>query len=131
MASILGGFMYLYQEMTERIIKCFYEVYNTLGYGCLESVYESALEIELKRNGLFVERQKEISVHYKGEVVGIFRMDLVVEKKIIIELKATSAILPVHESQVIHYLKSSGMKLGYLVNFGEKINFKRMIFDMH
>jgi len=123
--------MYLYQEMTERIIKCFYEVYNTLGYGCLESVYESALEIELKRNGLFVERQKEISVHYKGEVVGIFRMDLVVEKKIIIELKATSAILPVHESQVIHYLKSSGMKLGYLVNFGEKINFKRMIFDMH
>jgi len=123
--------MYLYQEMTERIIKCFYEVYNTLGYGYLESVYESALEIELKRNGLFVERQKEISVHYKGEVVGIFRMDLVVEKKIIIELKATSAILPVHESQVIHYLKSSGMKLGYLVNFGEKINFKRMIFDMH
>lgn len=80
---------------------------------------------------MFVERQKEISVHYKGEVVGIFRMDLVVEKKIIIELKATSAILPVHESQVIHYLKSSGMKLGYLVNFGEKINFKRMIFDMH
>ena len=123
--------MYLYQEMTERIIKCFYEVYNTWGYGYLESVYESALEIELKRNGLFVERQKEISVHYKGEVVGIFRMDLVVEKKIIIELKATSAILPVHESQVIHYLKSSGMKLGYLVNFGEKINFKRMIFDMH
>jgi GxxExxY protein len=119
----------LYEEVTSKIIKAFYNVYNTLGTGFLENVYEKALLIELKEFGLKVEPQKEIEVFYKNKVVGKYRADIVVENKIIIELKAVSQILELHKAQLINYLKATNYRLGFLVNFGDKLEFKRIIFE--
>lgn len=82
---------YLHQDLTSKIIACFYKVYNTLGFGFLEKVYENALLIELNQCGLFVERQKPINVYYEGKLVGEYYSDLIVEKKVIIELKAAES----------------------------------------
>jgi GxxExxY protein len=119
----------LYEEVTSKIIKAFYNVYNTLGTGFLENVYEKALLIELKEFGLKVEPQKEIEVFYKNKVVGKYRADIVVENKIIIELKAVSQIVELHKAQLINYLKATNYRLGFLVNFGDKLEFKRIIFE--
>ncbi len=119
---------YLYEELTKKIIRCFYNVYDTLGYGFLESVYEKALMVEFENNNIKAETQKEIKVMYKDRIVGDFRADILVEDKVIIELKAVSKLMPIHEVQVVNYLKSTGIKIGLLVNFGEKLEFKRKIF---
>jgi len=119
---------YLHQELTEKIIRCFYNVFDELGYGFLESVYESALVLELQDMGLKVESQKELEVFYKGISVGKYRSDIIVENKVIIELKAVSQLTKAHEVQLVNYLKTTNIEIGLLVNFGEKINFKRKIF---
>jgi len=119
---------YLHQDLTEKIIRCFYNVFDELGYGFLESVYESALVLELKNIGLKVESQKELEVFYKGVSVGKYRSDIIVENKVIIELKAVSQLTKAHEVQLVNYLKATNIEIGLLVNFGEKINFKRKIF---
>ena len=100
-----------YKKTTDIVLKSFYEVYNELGDGFLESVYESALYIVLTGYGLNVERQKDISVFFRGKVVGAFKVDLIINKKVILELKAVNTINPAHEAQLINYLKATNIEL--------------------
>ncbi|MGD8306262.1 MAG: GxxExxY protein [Ignavibacteria bacterium] len=118
----------IHSKITEGIIKCFYEVYNILGYGFLEKVYETSLFNELINNGLQCERQKKIDVIYKENLVGEYYADLIVEGKVIIELKAAEAICEEHEFQLIIYLKATSIEVGLLLNFGKKPEIKRKIF---
>ena len=118
-----------HKEITDIILKSFYEVYNELGEGFLESVYESALNMVLTGYGLSVERQKDISVFFRGKEVGDFKADLIVNQKIILELKAVSAFNPAHEAQLINYLKATNIEVGLLLNFGKKPEFKRFVYD--
>ncbi len=118
-----------HSEITEKIIKAFYEVYNELGSGFLESVYESALAIVLKDFGLMVECQKEIPVFFRGQSLGLFRADLVINNKVILELKAVKTLSPVHEAQLLNYLKATDIEVGLLINFGQKPSFKRFVFE--
>ena len=115
---------YLYQNITDKIIKCFYEVYNTLGYRFLEKVYEVSLFEELKINGLYSERQKKIEVYYKEKLVSEYYADIFVENKIILELKAAESICEEHEYQLINYLKATKIELGLLLNFGKNQKLK-------
>ncbi|MBI5185098.1 MAG: GxxExxY protein [Nitrospinae bacterium] len=117
------------KETTEIILKCFYEVYNELGHGFLESIYEKAMCIALKEYGLDVETQKEISVSFRGNIIGNFRADLIVNHSVIIELKAARSIDTMHEAQLLNYLKATPIEIGLLLNFGKKPEFKRFIFD--
>ncbi len=109
-----------YHELTEKIIGGAYKVYNTIGSGFLESVYEKCLLIELEKIGLKGESQKPINVFYDGHEVGDFVADIVVEGKVIVELKAVRQILPIHEVQLVNYLAATGIDVGLLINFGEK-----------
>ena len=119
----------LHQNITNQIIKSFYTVYNTLGFGFLEKVYENALYIELISLGLTVERQKPIKVRYKDRQVGDYYADLIVEDLVIIELKAAEALAPEHESQLINYLKATDIEVGLLLNFGKRPEIKRKLFN--
>lgn len=120
---------YLYQDLTSKIIACFYKVYNTLGFGFLEKVCENALLFELTQNGLFVERQKPIKVYYEDKLVGEYFADLVVDNKIILELKAVESLIEEHELQLINYLKATDVEIGLLLNFGKKPEIRRKIFS--
>lgn len=117
----------LHKQLTEKIIGAFYLVYNTLGYGFLERVYENAICIELRRLGLNVERQKQIVVYYEGEAVGVYYADLVIQNLVIVELKASEYIIEEHECQLLNYLRATGMKVGLLLNIGRKAHFKRKV----
>ena len=119
---------FLYEEITKKIIKCFYKIYDELGSGFLESVYEKALMIELKDIGLNADNQKNLDVYYKNQLVGEFKSDIIAEDKIIIEIKAVTNLTTQHEAQLINYLKATGIKVGLLVNFGDKLEFKRRVF---
>ena len=116
----------LQNETTDKIIKAYYKVYNKLGFGFLEKVYENALYMELKNLGLFCEKQ--IKVYYEGEVVGDYYSDITVNKNIIIELKAAESLREEHELQLVNYLKATDIEVGLLFNFGKKPEFKRKIF---
>ncbi|QXD16590.1 GxxExxY protein [Rhodocaloribacter litoris] len=118
----------LHEDITGRIIRAFYQVYNTLGYGFLEKVYEKAMAIELARNGLDVIRQKPIDVYYGEERVGEYFADLVVNDMVIIELKAVDLLHPNHTHQLVNYLKATDIEVGLLLNFGEKPEVVRRIF---
>jgi len=118
----------IHKALTDKIIKAFYKVYNTLGYGFLEKVYENALIIELENNGLNVEAQKPISVLYENRVVGDYFADLCVAGTVIIELKASETLSKAHETQLINYLKATGIEVGLLLNFGKKPEFVRKVF---
>jgi len=120
---------YLYQELTSKIISCFYKVYNTLGFGFLEKVYENAMLIELNENRLISERQKPISVFYNEKLIGEYFADLIVENKVIIELKAAETLIEEHELQLINYLKATDIEVGLLLNFGKKPEVRRKIFS--
>ncbi|MFW0736083.1 GxxExxY protein [Flavobacterium sp. T12S277] len=119
----------LHQELTDVIIKTFYEVYNELGYGFLERVYQNSLYLELKNKGLKVEAEKKIIVYYKGTKVGEYYADLVVEDLIILELKAADSIAPAFENQILNYLRGTNCEVGLLLNFGTKPEFRRKIFE--
>lgn len=119
---------YLHQELSAEIIKCFYKVYNNLGFGFLEKVYQNALKIELENSGLLVEKQMPINVYYEGQLVGEYYADLVVEKKVILELKAAESRCEENEFQLINYLKATEYELGLLLNFGKKPEIRRKIF---
>ncbi len=119
----------LREDITNRIIKGFYTVYNTLGFGFLEKVYEKALYLELISIGLKVERQVPIKVSYKGSDVGDYFADLVVEDLVIIELKAAEGLIEEHELQLINYLKATNIEVGLLLNFGKSATIKRKIFN--
>ena len=117
-----------YQDITELIIGCAFKVYNVLGYGYLESVYENALLIELEKAGLFAEKQKLIEVFYDGHKVGYFRADIVVNEKIIVELKSAHDIITEFEVQLVNYLTATGIPVGLLLNFGRKgVQVKRKV----
>mgnify|MGYP002737876086 CR=1 FL=1 len=122
--------MYLHQELTEKIIRCFYNVYNELGYGFLEKVYENALLVELRNNGLSAESQVPIKVYYQEKEVGSYYADILVERKVILELKAGDMEETVlnHELQITNYLKATNYEVGLLLLFGAKPQVKRKIF---
>lgn len=120
---------YKHNDITEKIIKAFYKVYNTLGFGFLEKVYENAMFIELRSIGLFVEKQRRVKVFYEGQEVGDYFADLIVDEKVIVELKASEALCEEHEFQLINYLKATEIEVGLLLNFGKKPEFKRKIFS--
>ena len=117
------------KNLSDKIIGCAFRVYNELGNGFLEKVYENSLMIELHDNGLYAENQKPIKVRYKGVKVGDYFADIIVENKIILELKVVDSIIPIHVSQLINYLKATGYRIGYILNFGHesKLQFKRLV----
>lgn len=119
----------LYKDLTDIILKTFYEVYNQLGYGFLEKVYQNALLIELKSKGLEVIPQKKIQVYYKGNRVGEYYADLMINNSIIIELKAADYIVEEFENQLLNYLRGTDCELGILLNFGKKPEFRRKVFE--
>ena len=113
-------------ELTETIIGCAMRVDSALGPGFLESVYQRALEHELRKTGLQVECQKQVSVYYDGVIVGDFIADLIVEGKVMIELKANQALVLANEAQLVNYLTATGIEIGLLINFGaQRLEFKR------
>ena len=111
---------YLHSDITAKILKAFYNVYNTLGHGFLEKVYEKAMMIELKDLDLYCKAQSRIDVFYKDSHVGEYYADIIVEEKVIIELKAAENINPAHEAQLVNYLRGTNIEVGLLLNFGEK-----------
>ncbi|MEQ1799929.1 MAG: GxxExxY protein [Lacibacter sp.] len=119
----------LYKEDTDKILKAFYTVYNALGYGFLEKVYENALFIELCKFDLKVVKQQPIKVQYDGQKVGEYFADLIVNDVIIVELKASEGIIEEHEHQLLNYLKATDKEVGLLLNFGKKPQFKRKVFQ--
>ena len=121
--------MLLHQEITDIVLKSFYKVYNELGFGFLEKVYENALMIELRNNGLQSSQQSPIKVFYQQTQVGIYFADILVENKIILELKAgEGSIILEHELQLVNYLKATEYEVGLILFFGEKPTMKRKIF---
>ena len=118
-------------HLTEQIIQAFYKVYNTLGYGFLENVYENALLLELERMDLFTEKQKKITVLYNGVPIGHYYADILVDHTVILELKAADSLCKEHEYQLINYLKATEIEVGLLLNFGKKPEFKRKVFSNH
>src|SRR5262245_56186326 len=115
----MRGVAVLHEELTRTIIGCAFRVFNKMGFGFLESVYEKCLIIELRRAGIRAEGQKPIHVFYDGEVVGEFFADVLVEDAVIVELKSVRELATAHEVQLVNYLKATGKDVGLLLNFGE------------
>ena len=118
----------LHQQITDSILKVYYDVYNQLGYGFLEKVYQNAMYFELKNKGYKVEAQKPIKVYLRNQLIGEYYADLLVEDKVIIELKACEVLMNVHIAQLMNYLKATEIEIGLLLNFGEDAEFKRIIY---
>ena len=114
-----------YEELTERIIKVFFLVYNELGYGFLEKIYERALAFEFRKEGLVFERQVPIKVLYKGESMGDYYADFIVEGKVIVEVKAIKEIGDAEGIQLLNYLRATGKEVGLVLNFGREAEIKR------
>src|SRR5262245_42572735 len=117
------------KALTDLIIKAFYNTYNILGHGFLEIVYEKALLIEFRKLGLTALRQQKIEVYYDGEMVGYYVADLIVERKVIIEVKSATALHPAHDAQLKNYLRATEIEVGLLFNFGERPQFSRQFFS--
>lgn len=118
-----------HRELTETIIGVFYEVYNELGFGFLESIYEDAMVIALEEKGLKVERQVPVPVWFRGRSLGKFEADLIVERAVIIELKAVSQLIEAHVAQLMHCLRATEIEVGLVMNFGQRPEFKRRAFE--
>lgn len=117
----------VYPELTRQVIGASYEVHNVLGRGFLEKVYENALLYELRHLGLDVDSQAPIPVDYKGRSVGLYFADLFIENKVIVEIKTGDTLNPVHEAQLLHYLKATGVEVGLLLNFAsERVQVRRL-----
>ena len=121
--------MYSHTNVTERIIGAFYQVYNALGYGFLEKVYQNAMELELKARGLSAVPQAPLKVFYNGVVVGDYFADFLVENCVIVELKAAEAIIEEHHAQLLNYLKATDIDIGLLLNFGPKPEVRRKVYQ--
>ena len=119
----------LHKDLTEAVIKVFYDVYNELGYGFLEKVYQNSMYLEFKSRGFKVEAQKQIKVYYKGHEVGEYYADLIINDLVIIELKATEGIIEEFEWQLLNYLKATDKEVGLIMNFGKKPEFRRKVFE--
>lgn len=118
----------LHAEITDKIIACVYDVYNKLGFGFSEKVYENAMMIKLSQKQLSSIQQAPINVHFEDQLVGEYFADIFVDNKIIVELKAVSVLSKAHEAQLINYLKATNVKVGLLINFGEKLKIVRRVF---
>ena len=116
-------------DLTEKVIGLFFDVYNELGEGFLESVYQNAMSLALVQAGLHVEREVAIPVFFRGQMVGDFRADLIVNEVVIVELKTVRALEHVHESQLYNYLRSTEIEVGLLLNFGPRAQFRRIAFE--
>ena len=117
-----------HQQLTAKIIECAYKVHNTLGFGFLEAVYQNALLVELIKVGLRAEKEKKIQVYYDTQLVGDYMADIIVEDKIILELKSVKDLHSAHSAQLINYLKATGIEIGLLINFGESVEIKRKVY---
>lgn len=117
------------RELTQTVIGVFFEVYNELGHGFLESVYQKAFELALKTKGLRVCRKIEVPVWFRGEKVGDFEADVLVENRLLLELKAVRCLDAAHEAQLLNYLRATEVEVGLLFNFGVKPQFKRFVFE--
>ena len=120
---------YKHQELTNKIINSFYRVYNELGFGFLERVYQNALKLDLESQGLFVEVHKPIKVYYRDNLVGEYYADLLINDLVILELKAIEHLAFEHELQLINYLRATDKEIGLLLNFGKKAEIRRKIFS--
>jgi GxxExxY protein len=120
--------MLLHKDITDKINKTYYHVYNKLGYGFLEKVYENAMMIELRKMDLQVQNQAPIKVLYEQQLVGEYYADIIVEESVIIELKAAASLCEEHEFQLINYLKATETEVALLLNFGKTPQFKRKIY---
>ena len=118
-----------HSRITDHVIFCYYNVYNKLGYGFLEKVYEKALLIELKGRDVLAVPQHPIIVHYEGHIIGEYFSDLLVENKVIVEIKAIRNFLPEHDAQLLNYLKATDIEVGLLLNFGPKPEVRRKAFS--
>jgi GxxExxY protein len=118
-----------HRDLTEKLIGIFFAVYNELGHGFLESVYEQAFAVLLAEERIFFQRQMAVPVWFRGQQIGEFRADLVFEGKVILELKAGRAIDSSWEKQLLNYLRATDMEVGMLLNFGPRAEFKRYLFD--
>ncbi len=116
-------------DITDVIIRAFYTVYNTLGYGFLEKVYRNAMTLEIRKLGLDVVPEARIGVYYAGQIVGEYYSDLLVADTVIVELKAVRKLLEEHDAQLLNYLKATPYEVGLLLNFGPKPEIKRKAFD--
>ena len=120
---------YKHKELTEKIIEIFYRVYNTLGYGFLEKVYENALVIEFRKEAIEVICQAPINVFYESQIIGEYYADLLVDGKVILEIKAVKKLTQEHEAQLLNYLKATDIEVGLLLNLGPRPEVKRKAFD--
>lgn len=119
---------FLHKSLSDSILKIYYEVYNELGYGFLEKVYQNAMYFELKSQGFKVEAQKQIKVYYKSQIVGEYFADIIVEDSITLELKACECLMDEHQAQLLNYLRATKVEIGMLLNFGTEPEFKRLIY---
>ena len=119
--------IYVHSELTEKIIRCVYDVFKELGSGFLEKVYENALMVRLQEIGLEAAQQVPLTIVFHGVCIGEYFADIVVEGKVILELKAISELARVHEIQLVNYLKATGKEVGLLINFGDTIKIVRRI----
>lgn len=119
---------YIHSELTDKIIGCAYDVYNQLGFGFMEKVYENAMMIKLPQKGLEVIQQAPINVHFEDKLIGEYFADILVNNKVILEFKAVSSLSKAHEVQLVNYLKATGIKVGLVINFGEKLKIVRRVF---
>ena len=119
---------YLHAELTDKIIASAYDVYNQMGYGFSEKVYENLMMIKMAQKGLSAIQQHPVNVYFEKQLVGEYFPDILVDNKVIVELKAISTLLKAHEAQLVNYLKATGIKVGLLVNFGEKLKILRRVY---
>ena len=118
-----------YTDISEKVIQQAYFVFNALGFGFLEKIYENALLKRLKSEGLETYQQKSIKVYFEDEPIGEYYADLVVENKVIVEVKSVEKLSKIHEVQLVNYLKASEIEVGLLINFGKSIEIKRKVFS--
>jgi GxxExxY protein len=117
----------LHADVTAAVIGAFYRVYNVLGYGFLEAVYANALSLEIANVGLHVQREVPVRVMYEGVSVGAYRADMIVNGSVIVELKATQALCPTDEAQLLNYLRGTSIDVGLLLHFGPRPSFRRLV----
>ena len=118
---------YKHEEITGQIINAAHTVHNKLGYGFLEKVYHNSLVIELRKRGIFTEQEKQIEVKYDNQIVGEYFADIVVDNKVIVEVKSADKHNPAFEAQLLNYLKATGLEVGLIINFGSSVQVKRMV----
>lgn len=118
-----------HSDLSEKIIKVFYEIHNELGYGFSERIYQKAFGIALRQIGFKIEEQIPIKVYFRGHEIGEYFADMIVNDVILLELKAVGQIVDEHEAQLLNYLKSTKIEVGYVMNFGKSTTFKRKVLD--